>query len=218
MNKENPSIILAVDTAHSETKIALIKNKDIFETSWKSTNNESEKILPAIEKLLSKNKCSLEDINKVIVIKGPGSFTGLRIGVALCNTISYFNKCDIIGIDTFVYHEIKEAVDLKKSSSHALLVFAGEGGVYLKDNSGRIEMLNLLEVKEKLNKKKIKNIFGYLSAKQKKFFKEFKYIENKKSFGKTIAEIDKMNFKNDKIVKPLYIKNPQITKSKKCYI
>jgi tRNA threonylcarbamoyladenosine biosynthesis protein TsaB len=62
-----------------------------------STFLRSEAALPAIDKLLRKNKSNIEDVQKVEVNKGPGSFTGLRVGVAIANTLSFLLKIPVNG-------------------------------------------------------------------------------------------------------------------------
>ena len=82
-------LTLAINTATSLTSIALLEEQKLLgEDSWKSNNDEAEKLMPAISNLFKKNKKDFSGIKKVIVIKGPGSFTGLRVGVTIANTIA----------------------------------------------------------------------------------------------------------------------------------
>jgi tRNA threonylcarbamoyladenosine biosynthesis protein TsaB len=62
-----------------------------------STFLRSEATLPAINKLLHKNNARIEDVEKVTVNKGPGSFTGLRVGVAIANALSFLLKIPVNG-------------------------------------------------------------------------------------------------------------------------
>ena len=62
-----------------------------------STFLRSEATLPVIDKLLHKNNSKIEDIGKVEVNKGPGSFTGLRVGVAIANALSFLLKIPVNG-------------------------------------------------------------------------------------------------------------------------
>ena len=123
-------ISLAINTASRSTSIALIKDKKVFaEKCWISENNEAEKLMPEIDKLLKSKKISYEDLSKVIVIKGPGSFTGLRVGIGLGNAISYVQKIPIFSIDTFsflrkrnsVFKVSKKAESKKKVQEKAVI-------------------------------------------------------------------------------------------------
>ena len=103
---------LAINTASSKTAIALFEKRGLIaQDSWQSQNDEAEKLMPNIDALFKNNKLKYEDIEKVLVVKGPGSFTGLRVGVTVANTIAYLNKCELYGIDTFSYwwHGIEQS-------------------------------------------------------------------------------------------------------------
>ena len=62
-----------------------------------STFLRSEATLPVIDKLLHKNNSKIEDIEKVEVNKGPGSFTGLRVGATIANALSFLLKIPVNG-------------------------------------------------------------------------------------------------------------------------
>lgn len=53
--------------------------------------------LPMIEKLLNQNSIDLKDINQIMVNTGPGSFTGLRVGMSIANTLGFFLRISING-------------------------------------------------------------------------------------------------------------------------
>lgn len=74
--------ILSIDTASNLCTVAVLENeKCIKEIIVDDARNHSEKIMPAIEQALSESKLTLQDINLIVCDKGPGSFTGIRIGV-----------------------------------------------------------------------------------------------------------------------------------------
>jgi tRNA threonylcarbamoyl adenosine modification protein YeaZ len=64
----------------------------------KSEFQQSEKLLPEIEKLFKKNKIQYSDLQGILVITGPGGFTSLRIGVATANALAYSLQIPILGI------------------------------------------------------------------------------------------------------------------------
>lgn len=204
--------ILAINTALKTTEIAIINGKKILaEKSWVSQNNEAEKLLPAINSLFKKAKIKYEDLDGVIVVKGPGSFTGLRVGVSVANAIAFIQKIKLFEIGTIEY--LWESFDQKKNS--ALVLFAGRNEVYIQfAKQEKIKLRTLEEALEELKKKKIKNIFGQLLADQQKKFKEFKIQKQNNPFGKAVSAIVQ-KLKPVKIVEPLYIKGPNISKPKK---
>ena len=70
----------------------------------------SSKIMSIIREGTEKSGISLADIDKIMVCTGPGSFTGIRIGVTIAKTIAWALKKDIIGEDSFslAYNIISE--------------------------------------------------------------------------------------------------------------
>jgi len=212
-------LTLAINTATSLTSIALLEEQKLLgEDSWKSNNDEAEKLMPAISNLFKKNKKDFSGIKKVIVIKGPGSFTGLRVGVTIANTIAYLNNCNLYAINTFQYWwSAAQELDPKTT---ALLIFAGHKGLYAnRKGQDTAEIVNLFEINNYLSNKNILQIFGDITQEQKSEFKNIEFLEKKQTFGETISKYDLSSLKSTKIVKPLYIKPPSITKSKKkCFI
>ena len=74
--------ILSIDTASNLCTVAVLEDeKCIKEIIVNDARNHSEKIMPVIEQALSESKLTLKDINLIVCDKGPGSFTGIRIGV-----------------------------------------------------------------------------------------------------------------------------------------
>ena len=217
---------LAINTASKTTAIALIKDKKILvEKSWGSENDEAEKLMPEIAKLFKKGKLEYNDIKKIIVVRGPGSFTGLRIGVTVANTIAYLQKLPVHSINTFQYlrQKNKDAKDAglsanPKQLATALLLFAGKKEVYIQFKASQNPLLEKTEdAKTILKEKKIKKIFGELLEDQKKELEsksKIKFKESKQTFGEAILKTPQKEFKKDKIVQPLYIKGPGISTPK----
>lgn len=74
--------ILSIDTASNLCTVALLEDENcIKEIIVNDARNHSEKIMPVIEQILQETNLTLKDINLIVCDKGPGSFTGIRIGV-----------------------------------------------------------------------------------------------------------------------------------------
>ena len=86
-------IILTFDTTMS-TCSALIQNNGIIVSKFNQTviHGQSELILSAIEEILRSAKINYFDIDKVGVTLGPGSFTGIRVGIATARALGLTNK------------------------------------------------------------------------------------------------------------------------------
>ena len=200
-------LTLAINTASLNSALALFKEgKVLQEISWNSQNNEAEKIMPEIDKMLQFNKLEYRDIEKVIVVKGPGSFTGLRVGITVGNTIAYLNNCQLNSIDTFNYfwHSMNE------NASTALLVFAGSKGVYVSIPEEKVEVVPLEELNEYLNKKNIQKCFGDISESQKEQLK-ITFTSLPLSFADYLMNVPSDGFTDEKIIKPNYVKDANIT-------
>ena len=71
---------LAVDSAASRMVIAAKKDDDVATLSLDIAMKQSEKILPAIDFVLSEVGLTPADLDYTAICKGPGTFTGLRLG------------------------------------------------------------------------------------------------------------------------------------------
>lgn len=89
--------ILAIDTAQDETVIAV--NDQLV--SWVSDRNQTNELLPKIDRLLAKLNMKPIQLDGVVVNLGPGSFTGLRVGVTVANGFGYGLGLPVVGIDQF---------------------------------------------------------------------------------------------------------------------
>ena len=88
-------MILFIDT-HSELITIALKNNDkLFIKTKESEYSHSVFTMPMIEEIFKENKLDVKDLKKIIVVNGPGSFTGIRIGLSIAKTIAYALKIDI---------------------------------------------------------------------------------------------------------------------------
>jgi tRNA threonylcarbamoyladenosine biosynthesis protein TsaB len=87
---------LKIDTSsNKQITVELEVNNQTEKLVEDSTFLKSEAALPAIEKLLQENNLKIEDLDKIEVNRGPGSFTGLRVGVAIANALSFLLKIPV---------------------------------------------------------------------------------------------------------------------------
>lgn len=97
---------LFIDTSdNKEITIQFRRNSTVFEKKYQAkTVRSSHFVLPLIAELLIENGLTLKDIEAIEVNRGPGSFTGLRVGIAIANTLSFSLHVPINGkkIGSFV--------------------------------------------------------------------------------------------------------------------
>jgi len=92
-------VLLAVDTSTHSTGIALFDGEQILcESNWTSQDFHTVELAPAISDSLRKANIHGDAIAAVAVATGPGSFTGLRIGLAFAKGFSLVRRLPIIGI------------------------------------------------------------------------------------------------------------------------
>lgn len=92
-------MILAIRTDKPEAELYLLdKDANVVDgIKWQGHRELSNTLLKRIERLLSQNGQSQKNLTGVAVFKGPGSFTGLRIGVSVANTMAYSLKIALAG-------------------------------------------------------------------------------------------------------------------------
>ena len=91
-------MILGIKTDSDRAELYLLREGQVVaDHSWGSGRKLSSELLDHIEAILKKNNGSWKDISGLIVFRGPGSFTGLRIGVTVANTIAYAQSVPIVG-------------------------------------------------------------------------------------------------------------------------
>ncbi|MGM7724260.1 tRNA (adenosine(37)-N6)-threonylcarbamoyltransferase complex dimerization subunit type 1 TsaB [Metabacillus sp. Hm71] len=92
---------LAIDTTNNVLGIALIEeDKVIGEYITNLKKNHSVRAMPAIERLLSDCDVRPKELDKLVVATGPGSYTGVRIGVSIAKTMAWSLKIPIAGVSS----------------------------------------------------------------------------------------------------------------------
>ena len=94
--------ILAIETSVKESSIAIMHDNDYCYELFSDTKNDTARSLPMlIEDALSKTKNSFQDLDGIAISMGPGSFTGLRVGLSYAKGLSLALDIPIIPISTF---------------------------------------------------------------------------------------------------------------------
>lgn len=91
-------LIVALRTDKPDAELVLLHNTDVVESyTWQAHRALAETLHTKIKELLERHDHRWKDIEGLIVFKGPGSFTGLRIGITVANTIADTMHIPIIG-------------------------------------------------------------------------------------------------------------------------
>jgi tRNA threonylcarbamoyladenosine biosynthesis protein TsaB len=93
--------ILAIDTSNNALGVALFNEDRVLgEYITNMKKNHSVRIMPAINTLLKDCDLVPADLTKIVVAKGPGSYTGVRIGVTIAKTLAWALNIPLVGISS----------------------------------------------------------------------------------------------------------------------
>ena len=149
-------ISLFLDTSNSNLIIGIYKNNnEIYYLNEKCDNQLSEILLPSIEKAFNDSKLKIQDVDKIFVVNGPGSFTGIRIGLTFAKVLSWSLKKDIIPISEL---ELLSSTETKKKYIVPLIDARREAvysGMYNNklDNLSEDQYIKIEELFSKINDK-----------------------------------------------------------------
>jgi len=122
------STFLVINTLISDRlSVALFKEKKLIsKKELKVGWQQAEKLLKLINQLLINTKVKLEDLSGIIGVRGPGSFTAVRIGCLVVNTLSYSLKIPAVGLKLNEFKDYSELIDkgrekIKKKKSFSLV-------------------------------------------------------------------------------------------------
>lgn len=151
--------------------------------------NESTLLIEEFDSFLAKNKLNYEDLENIVVVNGPGSFTGVRTTILLVNTINFVIKKHIT---TLTYFDLFENYPIIKTSS--------KRDSFVKfDKNSEIEVLQNEELPSKL--KDVKTIYWDI------ILENFE-TKNEVDYEKIIKNI---SFDKQKIAQAFYLKKPNIS-------
>lgn len=90
---------LFINSATNNLEVAiLIEGKITYLYDENCGQNTSSKIMPIVEEAFKKSKITPKDLDKIFVVNGPGSFTGIRVGITICKTMAWILKIPVVPI------------------------------------------------------------------------------------------------------------------------
>jgi len=120
--------VLAIDTSTSLLGIGLQSEEQYFEINQDVGLHHSENLLTEVQYLLNKSEIPANELNLIVVAKGPGSFTGLRIGMSTAKGLSFGSQIPIVSVptlDMYAYsckmysHKVLSLMDARKNRVYA---------------------------------------------------------------------------------------------------
>lgn len=95
------TLILAIDTSAAQCAVAVVDGDRVAVRSVEMTRGHAEALFPMIEEVLAELGASYADLDRVAVCTGPGSFTGLRVGISAARGLALGRGIPAIGVTRF---------------------------------------------------------------------------------------------------------------------
>lgn len=128
--------ILCINTTAKSTQLAVVKNGEIFERVSGFTRH-SEGLFPLLDELLQVSGVTLDNLDAISCVVGPGSFTGIRIGLSVAKGFAFTHAIPVIAVtslELLAYSKFigKKCTSFKelKSDNLSAVINAGSGLVY----------------------------------------------------------------------------------------
>jgi len=215
--------ILGINTATNRTAVAMVEMpegrakaaKTLFTATWESNRDEAEKVLPAISKALKKGTPYL-----VFVVKGPGSFTGLRIGVTIANTLAFIFAAPVSAVSTFDFLRARIPLTMAKKTA-VMLKAGGDFAAVLLPEKKTHQRLSAKDLPAFFAKQSaIKHLVGDMNTADRKKFPlpaKVSWLPEKSllTFADVIKILAAKKIRHTKMAVPQYLLPPKITQSKK---
>ena len=170
-------MILFIDT-HAELITIALKNKDkLYIKTKESEYSHSVFTMPMIEEIFKESNSDIKDLKKIIVINGPGSFTGIRIGLSIAKTMAYALKIDINTISSLTAylvsdnHKYTRKAVIRDNKGYYISAFDENNKVVVEEYYSNIDNLDYPCVENKLSVSKIIDYCSNLKSENPHFVK-----------------------------------------------
>lgn len=111
--------LLAIDTSSTHSSVGLLVNGELISRTSDAERQAAQQILPMISQLLAEAETTLAQLDAIVVMAGPGSFTGLRIGIGVAQGLSLANSTPAIALSSLA---VLAMAAIRESEASAILV------------------------------------------------------------------------------------------------
>lgn len=129
--------ILALDTTMQACSVAVLngtdKSRDLFRLYEERARGHAEALMPMIEKVMDQAGLSFDDLDRIAVTVGPGTFTGVRVGVAAARGLALATGAGLVGVTSLAViarAAMNESKDVPHGGVIASAADARRGQVY----------------------------------------------------------------------------------------
>ncbi len=182
-------MILFIDTHDELITVGLKNGEELYLKTQESEYSHSIYTMPMIESLFKDNNLNVKDLKKIIVVNGPGSFTGIRIGLSIAKTMSYALNIDINTISSLTAYLISNNNGEKRRA-------------VIEDNKGYY-----ISVFDENDNNIVPEFYS-----ENDEYSEYKTVESKLDVNKIIDYCKDMKSENPHFVKANYVKKIEVEK------
>ena len=218
--------ILNIETATKNCSVGLAKNgktiafREIAEEGY----SHAEKLHVFIDELLQESRISFKDLNAIAISQGPGSYTGLRIGVSSAKGLCYALHIPLIAIDTLqslaAQVSISEGIIIPMIDARRMEVFSAQYDSKL--NQIQPVSAEIITEESYQNSEDLIHFLGDGARKCKEFLHQNNFIFHDEVIFPSAKEMSLLSYEKYKIsdivdvayFEPLYVKDFMITKKK----
>lgn len=120
-------MLLGIKTDNPVAELYLYSNegKLVASKEWQADRELAHWLLREIDVFLGEHDSSLQTLTGLFVFQGPGSFTGLRIGITVMNTLSYAESIPIVGAQSDDWRQVAVSALLSGANDRVVLPFYG---------------------------------------------------------------------------------------------
>ena len=205
--------ILAIDTSREICSIAVMEDGKILKlVASKSEKEHSQTLMPKIKQTLESIKLKIDDINLLSCSRGPGSFTGIRVGMATIKAFADAKNIPIAGVDSLKAQAYGVLVKKGRKECKILsMIDAKNENVYFavyKVHNGNLSLFKMDKLEPLLSAKHSKQ---YAQGKKTE---NYEFVEDLPEMAESIAVCAQDKYKigdygDSSTLFPMYLRKPQ---------
>jgi tRNA threonylcarbamoyladenosine biosynthesis protein TsaB len=176
-------LLLGIDTSAKKGILCLGTREKILARRTISAHPTSGELIPSLETLMKREKIKNKDLEAVVVSLGPGSFTGLRIGLSLAKSLAFVLKIPLVGVatlDSWVFALPREGIfcALRRAYGGSFYIGFYEKKQGTTAKIDRCQFLSFSRIKGSLERFSPQKVIFLIPTEERELTKELKKIKN----------------------------------------